>query len=82
MKLKLKLLTLGVFLVALAMSPTPALAACQYTEYANVMSEGACIGLCRYYGCSNYEYLDMFEICYCEVPSWIGTGTPITGTPH
>ena len=77
MALKLKLLVLGVFLVALAMRPAPALAACQYTEYANVLSEGACIGICRNYGCSNYEYLESFETCYCQVPPWMGTGTPI-----
>lgn len=74
MKLKVKLLILGVFLTTLAMRPTPALAACQYTEYANVLSEGACIQICRYNGCSNYEYTG--DVCYCEVPPWIGTGTP------
>lgn len=77
MKLRLKLVILGTFLVTLAMQPAPALAACQYTEYANVLSEDACIGICRYYGCSNYEYTG--DVCYCEVPSWMGTGTPITG---
>jgi len=80
MTLRLKLVILGAFLVALAMKPTPALAACQYTEYANVLSEDACIGICRYYGCSNYEYIG--DVCYCEVPPWIGTGTPITGNPR
>lgn len=65
MKTRLKLLAAGgVFLMALTLKPSPAVAICRAPAIDGIYSEAACASYCWSGGCYSYEYFE--PSCFCS----------------